>query len=314
MMREETGSISDFDPEDVDVQAVDCFHHGGNLFSASFELSDPFDECSRSYLLEIERGASLRYSVRLQVEDAIRSHISFSPKHHLALELGGIIHELRPAGETRTELSEGVLTRLWGRTPDEVYAIGERGVSYVRENGLWRQMETVDGAVLNGIHGRSDGPVYCVGQNGIVLRREGLRWDRLDVGSDDSFNAVLVDASGNLLLGGESGIAYEIRNGERLELESEVVDYFDICEFKGQRYWSDRDYGISVQVGERIVPMLETEQGFTMHASDKFLVMAAWPEFFIFDGNIWTGFEMGYNGEIYLSEIDPSAYPKTDRD
>lgn len=313
MMREEPESISDFDPDDIDVQAIDCFHHGGNLFSASFELSDPFDEFSRSYLLEIERGASLRYSVRLKVEDAIRSHISFSPNYHLALQLGGIIHELRPSGETRTELSEGVLTRLWGYTPDEVYAIGERGVSYVREDGLWRQMETVEGAVLNGIHGRPGGPVYCVGQNGIVLRRNGLRWDRLDIGTDDNFNAVLVDASGKLFLGGDGGVAYEITDGERLTLETEVVDYFDICEFKGRRYWSDRDFGISVQDGHRIAPFLETEQGFTLHASDELLVMAAWPEFFIFDGINWSGFEMGYNGEVYLSEIDPSVYPRIDR-
>ena len=92
---DEPESISDFDPEEIDVQAIDGFHLGGDRFSASFELSDPDDEFSRSYLLEVEFGRSIQFDVRLQVEDAIRSHVSFGSNDHVALELGNIIHDLR---------------------------------------------------------------------------------------------------------------------------------------------------------------------------------------------------------------------------
>ena len=304
----EPETIADFDPDDIDVQAIDGFHLGGNLFSASFELSEPDDEFSRSYLLEVEFGRTIRFDVRLQIEDAIRSHVSFGLRDHMALELGGIIHDLLPTTSDRTELPEGILSRLWAPSRDRVFAIGGRGVSYVRERGVWHQLETYGEAVLNDIDGRDGGPVYCVGDRGILLRLDGRRWAGIDLAVEENFNGVLVGPQGEIYLGGENGAAFELRDSELIELKTQTVDYADICEFRGKRYWSDMNYGISVQEGREIVPLLETEQGFTMTATDEFLIVAGWHEFFLYDGKEWTGFELGYDGDIFLSAVNMDDY------
>jgi hypothetical protein len=306
--REEPEGIDDFDPEDIDVQAIDGFHLGGNRFSASFELSDPDDEFSRSYLLEIEMAGTIRYGVRLMVEDAIRSHVSFAPQDHVALELGGIVHELPPGGADRIELPEGVLSRLWAPSRDRVLAYGAEGVSYVREGGRWGQLDTLGEAVMKDVDSRDGRTIYCVGNTGLLAQLQGRTWVPIDLATTQSFNCVHVGPRGEICIGGDEGLAYEYRGGELVTLQSDVVDYCDIIEFKGRRYWSDMNWGISVQEGDRIVPFQETGQGFTMSASQDFLVLAGWHEFFLFDGSRWTGFEMGWNGEIFLSPIDIADY------
>ena len=306
--RDEPQGIDDFDPEEIDVQAIDGFHLGANRFSANFELSDPNDEFSKSFLIEIEMGPAIHYEVRLQVEDAIRSHVSFGPQDHVALELGGIIHDLPPGGAVRTELPEGALSRLWAPSREFIIAYGSQGVSYRREQGRWDQLETYGDAVLNDVHARDGGPIHCVGNNGVLLQLRDRTWQPIDLAIVEKFNCVHVGSQAEIYIGGDGGVAYEVRNGELIGLKSDEVDYCDIVEFKGRRYWSDMNWGISVQEGREIVPFQETGQGFTLSASDDFLVMAGWHEFFLFDGKEWTGFEMGWNGEIFLSLIDIADY------
>ena len=304
----EPQGVDDFDPEEIDVQAIDGFHLGGNRFSASFELSDPNDEFSKSYLLEIEMGRQIRFDVRLRIEDAIRAHVSFGAQDHVVLELGGIIHELQPDGATQSDLPDGVLSRLWAPSRDLIFAYGAQGVSYRRQKGRWDQIETFGDAVLNDIHARNDGPVYCVGNSGVFLQLEGNSWKRIDLATVEKFNCVHVGQEGEIYIGGDTGVAHEFRDSELIALTSEEVDYCDIVEFKGRQYWSDMNWGVSIQEGRKIVPFQQTGQGFTMSTSDDFLVMAGWHEFFLFDGKKWTGFELGWNGEIFLSQIEISDY------
>lgn len=301
--------IDDFDPEEIEVQAIDGFHLGGTRFSASFELSDPYDEFGRSYLLEIELAKTIRYTVRLQVEDAIRSHVSFAPQDHVALELGGIIHDLSLGGaDKRTVLPEGALHRLWAPSRDRIFAIGNLGVSYLRDGGRWGQLESYQEAVLNDVFGRDGGPTYIAGNHGLLLQLDGRRWQPIELHTEENLTAVSVGPEGEVYLGGDAGVAYELRNSELIALKAQPFDYSSICEFRGKRYWSDSNYGISVQNGQEIVPLLETEQAFTMSASRDFLVAAGWHEFFLFDGAEWSGFELGWNGDIFLSRIDMANY------
>lgn len=302
-------SIDDFDPDEIDVQAIDAFHLGGRRFSASFELSDPEDEFGRSFLLDIDWTRALTFSVRLQVEDSMRSHVSFGPGDHVALELGGIVHDLPASGaDTRTELPEGILTRLWAPSRDRVFAYGNDGVSYVRERGVWRQLGRVGDAVLNDMHGQPGGPVWMVGNAGVLVRLDGDAWQPLDIGREPHLQTVWAMPDGALYLGGKGGVGLELRNSELIELETEDVDYFDICAFKGRLYWSDMNMGVSVLEGQKVVPILETGQGFTMTATDDYLVVAGWPEVFLFDGKRWSGFELGFDGKIFLSELDMDDY------
>lgn len=300
--------LDDLSTEEVDVQAVDAFHHGGTLFSASFELSDAYSEFARSYVLEIDFSETITYTIRLQIEDTIRSHTSPSASEHHALELGGIVHHLTPAGDTTANLPNGVLKKIWKHTGSRLFAIGELGVSYVRERGLWTQLATVVGATMNDIHGNDTRPVYVAGNLGLLLQLEGAGWTPIDLGVHDQFNAVSVADSGSVFLGGADGAAFEFVESELIALDSETVDYFGICEFKGRRYWSDANFGLSIQNGNRIEPLRRLGQGFTMSATADYLVIVGWHEFFVFDGKDWTGFELGYDGGIFMRRIDIADY------
>ena len=301
--------LDTFDPADIDVQAVDGYHHGGRQFSASFELSDPRSENSRSYLIELQFDDNIQYRVRLQVEDRIWSHVSLSATEHFVLELGALVHHLTAAGDTMEELPNGILRRLWVQTPDRIFAIGDTGNSYVRTAGQWTELTPFGEVVMNDIHGLPDGPVYVCGDDGLLLRLDGQGWGRIDIGREHHFNAIWVDKKGSIFLAAGDGTCMQVVNEEEvIELQSEDFNYFDIMEFRGKRYWSDANFGASLQKKRRIDPLFETEQGFKMSASDQFLVMAGWHEFWLYDEKSWAGFEMGWNGEIFLSAIDPNDY------
>lgn len=302
-------TIDDFDPEAIEIEAMQAVHLGGGRLTASFELSEPEEEVARSYLLDVEFGASLTPRVLLQVEDTMMSHISLSPEEHYALELGGIIHHITPGGATRTQLPEGFLRRLWHLDGQAIYAIGEEGVAYRKDGSGWQQLETYDDATLLGIDGTAPDRIYAAGAEGVVLHQVGTGWQPLAVPGDYDFNAIQVAGDGALWLAGNEGACFGIVDSELVELDAGELDYFGVCEFKGKRYWSNANAGLSVQEGQALVPFRDLGQAFAMHATDEVLAIVGWKEIFLFDGQDWRGFEMVYDGEIALRVLDMAQFP-----
>ncbi|SFX63170.1 hypothetical protein SAMN04244548_01532 [Paracoccus pantotrophus] len=301
--------LDDLDPSEVRIEAVDAFHLGGTRYAASFELTDIHCEFSRSFLLDIDFGETLTFTVRLQIEDAINSHATLAPDRHVVLELGGLIHDLTPAGDSVTALPEGVLRRIWHLKDGPQFVFGDRGVAYVREpGGDWELIAPHDLAVLRAIHGSSAQDVHACGHGGLLLRLEGRAWVPVEIPDQRNFYALEVSADGAMHFGGAEGTAYALMGEELTPLEAAPWDYFGICSFKGRRYWTDSSYGISVQEGNALRPFRNLGQGFFMHASAEKLVISGWKEIFIFDGENWEGFEMGYDGNIFLRRLDMADY------
>lgn len=301
-------TIDDLAADEVDIETIDAFHLGGTRYAASFELSDSNSEFARSFLLDIDFGDSLTFTVRKQIEDTILSHASLAADRHIVLELGGLMHDLTAGGDTVTRLRDGVLRRLWHLDEGRLYVIGDRGVSYIRETDAWERIETYDAAVLRGIHGPRADMVHACGNRGVLLRLEGRAWAPIGIPVQRNFHAIEVSPDGAIHVGGANGAAYAIVADELIELESQPWNYMGILSFKGRRYWTDANYGISVQDGNRIVPFRNLGQGFYMHASPDRLVVSGWKEVFIFDGEEWSGFELGYDGNIFLSQLDMTQY------
>ncbi len=295
-------------PDEVDIETIDAFHLGGDRFSASFELSDQHSEFARSFLLDIRFGASLTFDIRLRIEESIKSHTSLGPEHHLVLELGGIIHELQPGGDSQTNLPQGMLRRLWALNERHQYVIGNRGIGYTREGDAWQVLQPYGDSYLKAIHGRSPQQIFACGSRGELLQLEGRQWVSLDLPVQADFNDIHVGEGGSIFLAGFDGNCFEIRDFELIPLANEGFAYMGVIEFKGRRYWSDANYGISVQNGDVIEPFRAIGQGFTMHASTDLLVIAGWKEVFVFDGEDWRGFELGYDGNIFLSQLDMTQY------
>jgi hypothetical protein len=302
-------SIDSLSPDEVDIESIEGYHLGGTKFGASFELSDQNGEFARSYLLLVDFAKTIQFEVKLTIEDSIRSHISYTPERHDVLELGGFIHRLEDGRTDVVPLSEGVLTRLWSPGEGTLFAIGEEGVSYVRRGQTWTELATIDeDAVLNAIHGLSRDSVYAAGDDGLFVRLAGDSWDPIDLPVQHDFTAIEAAKDGSVYLGGRDGTALRYVNSELVVLDAPEVDYFGICEFKGRRYWSDANFGLSVQEGTRLEPFRALGQAFWMHASEELLVVAGWKKIFLYDGDDWSGFELGYDGNIFLTRLDMNLF------
>jgi hypothetical protein len=301
-------TIDDLAPEEVDIEAIDAFHLGGTRYAASFELSDEDSEVVRSFLLMVDFGATLTYSVRMRIDKSILSHASLSPDHHVVLQLGRHVHDLTPGGDSVTTLQDGVLRRLWHLDAGHQYVYGDRSTAYAREGGAWERIEGYGNAVFRCIHGPRADMIHACGNRGVLARLEGRRWVPVDLPVQRNFHAIEVMPDGAIHVCGARGAAYAIVDDELTELQSQPWDYMGVLSFKGRRYWTDANYGISVQKGNVVEPLRELGQAFYMHASDEKLVISGWKEVFIFDGENWEGFEMGYDGNIFLRRLDMADY------
>lgn len=300
--------IEELSPEQIHIEAIEGFHLGGSRYSASFELSDHDGEYFRSFLLEVDFGETLTFTIRKQIENTFMSHASLSRDYHLALQIGGRMHHLTPDGDSIVSLPEGVLRRLYHINGGPQYVVGDEGVCYLREADAWELVPPIDGQALSDIHGPTPDLVHACGNEGTLLRLRGRTWERVDVPDQRSFTTLEVAREGLIHLGGPDGLALALRDGELVELAAPARDFFSIRSFKGQRYWSDANWGLNVQEGDNVIPFRELRHAFYMHTSAEKLVISGWKEVFIFDGTDWSGFELGYDGNIFLSQLDMTQY------
>ncbi len=302
-------SFDELTPDQVHIEAVEAFHLGGNRYAASFELSDHDGEFFRSYLLEVDMGTSLTFTIRQRIEDTILTHASIGDDRHVVLEIGGLMHDLTPSGDSITPLPGDTLRRLFHLPDGPQYVVGDGGTGYVRDGRTWEQVPPIaDSLPLRDIHGPNPDLIHACGNGGALLRLRGRSWEPVDLPDQRSFITLEVTDGQLIHIGGEEGLALALRNGELIELDAPARDFFSIRSFKGQRYWSDANWGLNVQKGDSIVPLRELRHAFQMHASPEKLVIAGWKEIFVFDGESWDGFQLGYDGNIFLNRLDMADY------
>jgi len=305
---EQDNPIDDLAPDELHIEAIEAFHLGGTRYSASFVLSDHDEEYFRSYLLDVDFGETLTFSVRQQIEKTIMSHASLAADRHLVLQIGGRMHDLTPSGDSVTILPNGVLRRLYHIEDGPQDVVGDRGVCYLREGAAWEQVPNANGLALRDIHGPTPDLIHACGNEGTLLRLRGRAWEQVELPDQRPFTALEVANEGLIHIGGAEGLALALRNGELVELAAPACDFFSIRSFKGQRYWSDANWGLNIQDGDSVVPFRELRYAFYMHASSEKLVISGWKEIFVFDGSEWSGFQFGYDGNIFLSRLDMTEY------
>lgn len=78
----------------------------------------------------------------------------------------------RDGGSPRSGELAG-LRRFWGLTPDDVWAVGERGLVVHFDGRTWHKLPSGTDADLLGMAGRERGDAWIVGHNGTILRLKG---------------------------------------------------------------------------------------------------------------------------------------------
>jgi hypothetical protein len=82
-----------------------------------------------------------------------------------------------------------VLRRMWGSAPDDVWAIGDRGVILHFDGRVWQHVPSGTTSDLSGIAGRARGDAWIVGKDGAILRLQGATWAPESLKSDGGAGA-----------------------------------------------------------------------------------------------------------------------------
>jgi len=296
--------LDDYPLDEIDIEAINAFHLGRNLFSVSVQLSDKNDEAGRSFLLRMSLDDQIRQEVLLDIDDLILSHVSLSEKEHIALQVGGTTHHIRNGTIATGEGPEAFTNKLWHLDQRTAYLYGDEGTVCLAQGTQWVPIETRTSAFLRAMHGPTLKLIHVAGDQGTLLRLDGTRWRPVPLGFNHSISALQVARDGSVYLGCENGFCARYADEELTEIDGPGTQICSICEFAGNRYWGDDEYGLYVQKGMKLVPFRSLGFVYAMHATDDYLVAVGWKEVFTFNGKAWSGIEFGYDGNLFVRRID----------
>ncbi len=66
---------------------------------------------------------------------------------------------------------------IWGSVPDDIYAVGDKGVIVHWDGSAWAIVSSPCVKTLNDVWGTSSSDVFAVGEGGTVLHHDGESWE-----------------------------------------------------------------------------------------------------------------------------------------
>lgn len=112
--------------------------------------------------------------------------------------------------------------KVWAAASNDVWVVGDAGVILHYDGRAWVQVPSGTGNDLISLWGRSADDIVAVGgrSNGTLARWDGTRWTTQDVGEVAGLNGVWMHSSGDAAVAGNAGGAGVLRSpGFELELE-----------------------------------------------------------------------------------------------
>ena len=298
---------TDFDKlsrDEVDIEMMNAFHLSGNLYGVSLQLSDKYNEIARSFIFIVEFGQTLACREILRLENLLLDHISFAEKQHIALQIGGISHHLSASESKQLFGPEPFTNKLWRLDAKHIFLFGEAGTVCRLQENEWQPIKPATTEFLRSMSGCGPDTIIAAGDRGTLLRLENESWTQVDLQVNQSITASHVSTDGATSLGCEDGDCFQLLDDELIILQTEGGKFMSICEFRGQIFWGDDEYGLYQQNGRKLEPCRALEFAYAMHATETRLVVTGWKEVFIFDGDNWRGFEFAYDGNVLLREVD----------
>jgi len=121
------------------------------------------------------------------------------------------------------------LFKVWGTGPQNVYAVGARGVIIHYDGTAWRQRSSSTPRDLVSLWGRGQNDILAVGgrANGVLVRYDGTSWTPKVLDTEPGLNGVWMDAKGQAtVVGGRGRILTVEANGfayERQESTNQLL-------------------------------------------------------------------------------------------
>lgn len=116
--------------------------------------------------------------------------------------------EHRSAWTWLNPLPQGnTLFAVWGSSPDDVYAVGDRGAIVHFDGSSWTAMESGTTKRLWDVMGSSSSRIWAVGANGAVLfKKSGRSWIQKEIGTPRTLYSLWVKEDGTVYACGTGGI------------------------------------------------------------------------------------------------------------
>jgi hypothetical protein len=154
------------------------------------------------------------------------------------------------------------LRDIWGTAPDNVYAVGGKGLIVHYDGTVWTQVESGTTAYLTAIWGSGADDIYAVGNGGTVLHFDGATWSRMTSGSKGDLNDVWGSSPSDVYVVGETtsekshvilhgdGVEWtEVHSGEGALLGIQGLAHDDIFAVGGLRNDDDSVRGVALHFG-----------------------------------------------------------------
>lgn len=116
--------------------------------------------------------------------------------------------------------SRSALFKVWGRAPNDVWAVGESSTVLHWDGSQWTSVNTNAGGRLFTVHGNGTEQIAVGGAfSGILLEGRGSSWRVVPLDGAPRLNGVFVPANGDPIVCGANGSIFRRRDGQwQLEL------------------------------------------------------------------------------------------------
>ena len=123
----------------------------------------------------------------------------------LAVFLLPALTSLPVSADAATSGTTNWLNGVWGSSPSDVFAVGERGTILHYDGSAWSAMASGTSNRLNGVWGSSSSDVFAVGEPGTILHYDGSAWSAMTSGATRSLRGVWGSSSSDVFVAGGYG-------------------------------------------------------------------------------------------------------------
>jgi len=107
-----------------------------------------------------------------------------------------------------------LLNGIWGTSPEDVFAVGQRGTTYHYDGSQWQMLYAGHGSDLQAVYGGSGSDVFAVGEYGTIVHYDGQSWNLLDSHTMEHLYGVWGDSATGVFAVGEDGLILHYRAPE----------------------------------------------------------------------------------------------------
>jgi hypothetical protein len=200
-----------------------------------------------------------------------------------------------------TQVTARAINAVWGRSPGEIYAVGEKGTILRYDGVAWQQQPSAaaGGADLSAVSGvpTPGGPVVAVGKGGTIVRLEAGGWVKVAWSGTTGLNAVWATAPDRFHIVGDAGasmttLKLDAAGVAPVSTSGPALDLNGVFGLGPQQVYAAGAEGIVMRFDgttwSKIASLSEPLTAIWARSASDLYVVGEYGQVFHFDGASWT--------------------------